>query len=318
MATAKVKKMKRHYLPFEKPLKDLDFEIEKLTTSESDSKQLKDLIIERENLEKEIFTDLSPWETVQLARHPNRPYTLDYINAWCDNFTELHGDKAFSDDNAVIAGIGIIDKVKVAIIGQQKGRNTKDNIFRNFGMMKPEGYRKSIRLMKLADKFNLPIILFIDTPGAYPGVGAEERGQAEAIARSIECSMSIGVPTISIIIGEGGSGGGFGIGLADRIGMLEYSIYSVASPEACASILWRTAKNAEEAAEALKLDADNLVELGIIDHVVKEPIGGAHRNHEETYKAVKRYFLDELKGLSKHSLEDLTAKRYEKFKNIGV
>ena len=168
MEIVKVKKMKRHYLPFEKPLKDLDFEIEKLSASESDSKQLKDLIFERENLEKEIYSDLSPWETVQLARHPNRPYTLDYINSWCDNFTELHGDKAFSDDNAVVAGIGIIDGVKVAIIVQQKGRNTKDNIFRNFGMMKPEGYRKALRVMKLAEKFKLPIITLIDTPGADP------------------------------------------------------------------------------------------------------------------------------------------------------
>jgi acetyl-CoA carboxylase carboxyl transferase subunit alpha len=185
-------------------------------------------------------------------------------------------------------------------------------------MPHPSGFRKANRLMKLAEKFSVPVLTLIDTPGAYPGVKAEHSGQHEAIAKSLEIMSDLQTPVVNLVIGEGGSGGGFGIGLADRIGMLEYSIYSVASPEACASILWRTAKNAEEAADALKLDAENLVELGIIDHVVKEPIGGAHRNHEDTYKAVKKYFLDELKGLSKHSLEDLTAKRYEKFKNIGV
>ena len=205
--------MKKHYLSFEKPLKDLDIEIEKLSISETEPEKLNELKKERDELEKNIFSDLSSWETVQLARHPNRPYTLDYINAWCDNFTELHGDKAFSDDNAVIAGIGIIEDTKVVIIGQQKGRNTKDNIFRNFGMMKPEGYRKALRVMKLAEKFKLPIVTLIDTPGADPGIGAEERGQGYAIANNLFEMASIKTQILSVVIGEGASGGALGIGL---------------------------------------------------------------------------------------------------------
>ena len=230
----------------------------------------------------------------------------------------MHGDRLSDDDKAIVGGFAFLDNYPVVVIGHEKGRETEDRVARNFGMPHPSGFRKANRLMKLAEKFSIPVLTLIDTPGAYPGVKAEHSGQHEAIAKSLEIMSDLQTPVVNLVIGEGGSGGGFGIGLADRIGMLEYSIYSVASPEACASILWRTAKNAEEAADALKLDADNLVELGIIDHVVKEPIGGAHRNHEETYKAVKKYFLDELKRLSKHSLEDLTAKRYEKFKNIGV
>ena len=215
--------MKKHYLSFEKPLKDLDLEIEKLSISETEPEKLNELTKEREELEKNIFSNLSSWETVQLARHPNRPYTLDYINAWCDNFTELHGDKAFSDDNAVIAGIGIIEDTKVVIIGQQKGRNTKDNIFRNFGMMKPEGYRKALRVMKLAEKFKLPIVTLIDTPGADPGIGAEERGQGYAIANNLFEMASIKTQILSVVIGEGASGGALGIGLCDKMIMLEHT-----------------------------------------------------------------------------------------------
>ena len=222
------------------------------------------------------------------------------------------------DDKAIVGGFAFLDNYPVVVIGHEKGRETEDRVSRNFGMPHPSGFRKANRLMKLAEKFSIPVLTLIDTPGAYPGVKAEYSGQHEAIAKSLEIMSDLKTPIVNLVIGEGGSGGGFGIGLADRIGMLEYSIYSVASPEACASILWRTAKNAEEAADALKLDASNLIELGIIDEIVAEPIGGAHRNHEETYAQVKKYFLDELKGLSKHSIEGLTSKRYEKFKSIGV
>jgi len=318
MEIAKVKKMKRHYLQFEKPLKDLDFEIEKLTTSESDSKQLKDLIVERENLEKEIFADLSPWETVQLARHPNRPYTLDYINAWCDNFTELHGDKAFSDDNAVVAGIGIIDKLKVAIIGQQKGRNTKENLHRNFGMMKPEGYRKALRVMKLAEKFKLPVITFMDTPGAFPGIGAEERGQGEAIAKNLIEMSSLKVPIISVVIGEGASGGALGIGVCDKFFMMQNSWYSVISPEGCASILFRDASKAEEAAEALKVTPDDMVDMGICDLIIPEPNGGAHRDSQSSAKNLESVLLEALEELSTIDPDMFIDKRIEKYDALGV
>ena len=289
--------MKKHYLPFEKPLKDLDFEIEKLSNSESDNTKLNQLIDERKELEKEIFSDLSSWETVQLARHPNRPYTLDYINAWCENFTELHGDKAFSDDNAVVAGIGIIDGLKVAIIGQQKGRNTKENIFRNFGMMKPEGYRKALRVMKLAEKFKLPIVTLIDTPGADPGIGAEERGQGYAIANNLFEMASIKTQILSIVIGEGASGGALGIGLCDKMIMLEHTWFSVISPEGCASILWKDSSKAPEAAESLKLTPKDLVEHNICNMVVYEPPGGAHRHFDETADILKKSILSEVKEL---------------------
>ena len=255
--------MKKHYLSFEKPLKDLDIEIEKLSISETEPEKLNELKKERDELEKNIFSDLSSWETVQLARHPNRPYTLDYINAWCDNFTELHGDKTFSDDNAVIAGIGIIEDTKVVIIGQQKGRNTKDNIFRNFGMMKPEGYRKALRVMKLAEKFKLPIVTLIDTPGADPGIGAEERGQGYAIANNLFEMASIKTQILSVVIGEGASGGALGIGLCDKMIMLEHTWFSVISPEGCASILWKDSTKAPDAAESLKLTPKDLMEHNI-------------------------------------------------------
>ena len=277
-------------------------------------------VLERQSHEEteKIYANLSPWQKVLVARHPNRPHTLDYIANVFEGFEEMHGDRLSEDDKAIVGGFAFLDNYPVVVIGHEKGRETEDRIARNFGMPHPSGFRKANRLMKLAEKFAVPVFTLIDTPAAYPGVKAEHSGQHEAIAKSLEIMSDLQTPVVNLVIGEGGSGGGFGIGLADTIGMLEYSIYSVASPEACASILWRTAKNAEEAADALKLDAENLVELGIIDQVVTEPIGGAHRNHEETYKAVKKYFLDELKRLSKHSLEDLTAKRYEKFKNIGV
>ncbi len=310
------------HLDFEQPIYTCLEKIEELKKIVPAPANLADEIALLEGQSQEetekIYANLSPWQKVLVARHPNRPHTLDYVANVFDGFEEMHGDRLSEDDKAIVGGFAFLDNYPVVLIGHEKGRETEDRVSRNFGMPHPSGFRKANRLMKLAEKFSLPVLTLIDTPGAYPGVKAEHSGQHEAIAKSLEIMSDLQTPVVNLVIGEGGSGGGFGIGLADRIGMLEYSIYSVASPEACASILWRTAKNAEEAAEALKLDADNLVELGIIDHVVKEPIGGAHRNHEETYKAVKRYFLDELKGLSKHSLEDLTAKRYEKFKNIGV
>jgi len=310
------------HLDFEQPIYTCLEKIEELKKIVPAPANLADEIalLERQSQEEteKIYANLSPWQKVLVARHPNRPHTLDYVANVFDGFEEMHGDRLSEDDKAIVGGFAFLDNYPVVLIGHEKGRETEDRVSRNFGMPHPSGFRKANRLMQLAEKFSLPVLTLIDTPGAYPGVKAEHSGQHEAIAKSLEIMSDLQTPVVNLVIGEGGSGGGFGIGLADRIGMLEYSIYSVASPEACASILWRTAKNAEEAAEALKLDADNLVELGIIDHVVKEPVGGAHRNHEETYKAVKRYFLDELKGLSKLSLEDLTAKRYEKFKNIGV
>lgn len=310
--------MKKHYLPFEKPLKDLDFEIEKLTISEPDSEKLNELIKERKELEKNIFSELSPWETVQLARHPNRPYTLDYINAWCDNFTELHGDKAFADDNAVIAGIGMIEDIKVAIIGQQKGRNTKDNIFRNFGMMKPEGYRKALRIMKLAEKFKLPIVTLIDTPGADPGIGAEERGQGYAIANNLFEMASIKTQILSVVIGEGASGGALGIGLCDKMIMLEHTWFSVISPEGCASILWKDSTKAPEAAESLKLTPKDLMEHNICNMIVYEPSGGAHRHFDKTASTLKETILNELNDLKKSVNKDFLENRVARYDKLGT
>ena len=309
----------------------LDFE-QPIYTCLEKIEELKKIIPEPENLHEEIailekqskketeriYSSLSPWQKVLVARHPSRPHTIDYLANVFDGFEEIHGDRLSDDDRAIIGGFAFLNNYPVVVIGHEKGRETEDRVARNFGMPHPSGFRKANRLMKLAEKFSLPVITLIDTPGAYPGVKAEYSGQHEAIAKSLEVMSDLKTPIVNLVIGEGGSGGGFGIGLADTIGMLEYSIYSVASPEACASILWRTAENAEQAADALKLDADNLVKLNIIDSIVKEPMGGAHRNHEETYANVKEYFLSELNELSKYSIEDLTAKRYNKFVEIGV
>ena len=310
--------MKKHYLSFEKPLKDLDIEIEKLSISETEPEKLNELKKERDELEKNIFSDLSSWETVQLARHPNRPYTLDYINAWCDNFTQLHGDKAFSDDNAVIAGIGIIEDTKVVIIGQQKGRNTKDNIFRNFGMMKPEGYRKALRVMKLAEKFKLPIVTLIDTPGADPGIGAEERGQGYAIANNLFEMASIKTQILSVVIGEGASGGALGIGLCDKMIMLEHTWFSVISPEGCASILWKDSTKAPDAAESLKLTPKDLMEHNICNMIVYEPSGGAHRHFDETASILKEAILNELSELKKNINKDFLDNRVARYDKLGT
>ena len=310
------------YLDFEQPiytcLEKIE-ELKKVVPAPSNLAEEIALLEEKADQETQrIYQNLSPWQKVLVARHPNRPHTKDYLENVFDDFEEIHGDRLSDDDMAIVGGFAFLDNYPVVVIGHEKGRETEERVNRNFGMPHPSGFRKANRLMKLAEKFSLPVITLIDTPGAYPGVKAEHSGQHEAIAKSLEVMSDLRTPIINLVIGEGGSGGGFGIGLADKIGMLEYSIYSVASPEACASILWRTAKNAEQAADALKLDASSLKELSIIDLIIDEPIGGAHRNHEKTYQNVKRYFLDELKSLSHHSIEDLTQERYKKFTDIGI
>jgi acetyl-CoA carboxylase carboxyl transferase subunit alpha len=311
-----------NYLDFEKPIIDLESKINDLKNHSSNdqvdlSEQIKQLEEKSIELTKEIFSNLTPWQKVQLARHPLRPYTLDYIKNITDSFDELHGDRLFMDDRSIISGIGTIDKEPVVIIGQQKGRNMEDNIFRNFGMPNPEGYRKSLRIMKLAEKFNLPIVTFIDTPGAYPGIGAEERGQAEAIARNLREMSVLKVPIIVIVIGEGGSGGALAIGVGDTIVMLEYTIYSVISPEGCASILWRDASLASTAAGALKLTPEELLSLNVIDKIINEPLGGAHRNPLEISKDIKKFILSEIKNLKGISIKKLLDDRYKKLRNIG-
>tara|TARA_B100000214_G_scaffold339060_1_gene284619 strand:+ start:2034 stop:2975 length:942 start_codon:yes stop_codon:yes gene_type:complete len=310
------------YLDFEQPiytcLEKIE-ELKKVVPAPSNLAEEIALLEDKADQETQrIYQNLSSWQKVLVARHPNRPHTKDYLENVFDGFEEIHGDRLNDDDMAIVGGFAFLDNYPVVVIGHEKGRETEERVTRNFGMPHPSGFRKANRLMKLAEKFTLPVITLIDTPGAYPGVKAEHSGQHEAIAKSLEVMSDLRTPIINLVIGEGGSGGGFGIGLADKIGMLEYSIYSVASPEACASILWRTAKNAEQAADALKLDASSLKELNVIDLIIDEPIGGAHRNHEKTYQNVKRYFLDELKGLSHHSIDDLTRERYKKFADIGV
>ena len=310
------------YLDFEQPIYTCLEKIEELKkVVPAPSNLAEEIALLEDKVDQEtqrIYQNLSSWQKVLVARHPNRPHTKDYLENVFDGFEEIHGDRLNDDDMAIVGGFAFLDNYPVVVIGHEKGRETEERVTRNFGMPHPSGFRKANRLMKLAEKFTLPVITLIDTPGAYPGVKAEHSGQHEAIAKSLEVMSDLRTPIINLVIGEGGSGGGFGIGLADKIGMLEYSIYSVASPEACASILWRTAKNAEQAADALKLDASSLKELNVIDLIIDEPIGGAHRNHEKTYQNVKRYFLDELKGLSHHSIDDLTRERYKKFADIGV
>jgi len=316
--------MKHNYLHFEKNLKEIDEKVTLLRSTSSDNpedeKELKKFLDKRENTLKKIYSNISAWQRVQIARHPDRPYSLNYINRWDPDFIELHGDRKFRDDPAVIAGIGSLDGRKVVYIGQQKGRGTKDNLFRNFGMMHPEGYRKALRVMKLGEKFGLPIITLIDTQGAYPGLEAEERGQGEAIARNLMEMAKLKVPIISIVIGEGASGGALGIGVGDRMIMLENTWYSVISPEGCASILWHDAAKAPEAAEALKLTPENLKQSGICDRIVEEPLGGAHRNHDEAAKILKTALLEELEKLDSLDLEkvlDTRITRYQVLSEYG-
>lgn len=313
--------MSNYYLDFETPIRVLDDQIIELESSNDPSKDdLRSITILKESrsakIEK-IYSSLSRWQRVQLARHPNRPYSLDYIQYFSPDFIELHGDRHFMDDPAVITGIGHFENKKVAFIGQQKGRNTKENLYRNFGMMRPEGYRKALRIMKLAEKFNLPVITFMDTIGAYPGIGAEERGQGEAIARNLLEMSGLRVPIIGVVIGEGASGGALGIGVCDRMLMLENTWYSVISPEGCASILYRDAKKAEAAAEALKPTPKDLVEMGICDRIITEPNGGAHRDFEAAANELKTVLLEELDQLSKIEPDDFLDNRIQKYDKLG-
>jgi acetyl-CoA carboxylase carboxyl transferase subunit alpha len=310
-------------LEFEKPIIDLENKIEELKRfTREEQIDLSDEIARLQNrlekVRKDVFDNLSSWQKVQLSRHPDRPYTLDYLDMIAEDFIEIHGDRHFADDKALITGLARIGGWKVMVIGHQKGRDMKENLERNFGCAHPEGYRKAIRLMQLADKFRLPIITFIDTPGAYPGVGAEERGQAEAIAYNLREMAGLGVPIVIFIIGEGGSGGALGIGLGDRIFVLENSYYSVISPEGCAAILWRERSKAPSAAKALKLTAPELLELGIIDGMIPEPLGGAHRNSELTAEEIKKTIVKTLEELSKMTAEELIEARYKKYRNMGI
>lgn len=310
-------------LDFEKPILELERKIEELKKFSSSQKldinsEISKLEEKLDKVKREIFLNLTPWQRVQIARHPRRPYTLDYISLMASDFVEIHGDRAFADDKAIICGFAKIDGEKAAIIGHQKGRDTKENLLRNFGSAHPEGYRKAIRVMELAARFNAPIICLVDTPGAYPGIGAEERGQAEAIAHNLQEMFKLKVPVIVIVIGEGGSGGALGIGIGDKVCVLENAYYSVISPEGCAAILWKDRKKAPEAATVLKLTGEELLKLGVIDEVIKEPLGGAHRDPEQAAKNIKaviKKYLAELKNIPK---EKLIEQRYEKFRKMGV
>jgi acetyl-CoA carboxylase carboxyl transferase subunit alpha len=312
--------MAKTILDFEKPIIELEAKLEEM------KKYSDDLDIEKEivkiegkvkTLKENLYKDLTRWQRVQLARHPDRPYTLDYIYEMTSNFVELHGDRHFKDDKAIVGGFALLDEYKVMIVGHQKGRDTKSNLYRNFGMPNPEGYRKALRLMKLAEKFNKPVITMIDTPGAYPGLEAEERGQAEAIAKNLFEMSRLRVPIVVVIIGEGASGGALGIGVGDRILMLENCWYSVISPESCSSILWRSWDFKEQAAEALKLTAPDLLEQKLIDRIIPEPFGGAHKDHKEAAANVKAAIKEELALLVKIKPEKLVQTRMEKFGKMG-
>jgi acetyl-CoA carboxylase carboxyl transferase subunit alpha len=309
-------------LDFEKPVLDLEIQIKELKEANDKagidiSKEIRALQLKVDKMINEIYGNLSSWERVQLSRHPKRPHSIDYIETLIEDFHELHGDRRFSDDPSMITGFGFFRGQKVAIIGIEKGRKTQDKIVRNFGMASPEGYRKAMRVMQMASNFNIPIITLVDTPGAYPGIGAEERGQAQAIAENLEEMFGIKVPIISIVIGEGGSGGALGIAIADKVFMLEYSIYSVISPESCASILWSDPKQAEFAANSLQLGPNKARELGIIDGIIKEPVGGAHKDLERASSSIADQIEKELKILVKKSTESLLNDRYEKFRAMG-
>ena len=313
----------KNYLEFEKEIKSLEEEMELLKSpgnesiSEVDTSKIKSTQDQINSKLKSVYSNLNSWQKTQVARHEDRPRANFYIKKIFKNFTALAGDRYFGDDQSVTAGFGLINEKSVLIIGQEKGEDLNSRIERNFGMMSPEGYRKCIRLMKLADRFKIPVITFIDTPGAYPGIGAEQRGQASAIAHSIECSMSLKVPNISIIIGEGGSGGAIALASSNKVIMLENSIYSVISPEGCASILWRDPGKSLEAAEAMKLSAQDLLKLNVIDEIIQEPVGGAHRNHEETAQKIKNVILENLNFFENMSSEEIYDHRKNKFLKIG-
>ncbi|MDI6766944.1 MAG: acetyl-CoA carboxylase carboxyltransferase subunit alpha [Bacteroidota bacterium] len=312
--------MAKTVLEFEKPIIELEKKIEEMrryAESLDIADEIKTLEEKVNLLRKSVYADLTRWQKVQLARHPERPYTLDYISMMTTDFIELHGDRSFRDDKAVVGGFAMLENEPVMIIGQQKGRDTKSNVYRNFGMMNPEGYRKALRLMKLAAKFKRPVINLLDTPGAFPGLEAEERGQAEAIARNLFEMSHLPTPIVVCIIGEGASGGALGLGIGDRILMMENTWYSVISPESCSSILWRSWNYKEQAAEALKLTAPDLLAQGIIDRIVPEPLGGAHRNPPQAAEILKGILLEEIKKLKKIKTDKLIEKRIEKFSKMG-
>lgn len=305
-------------LDFERPILELERKIEELRHITADKEVIKRLEIELEKKKSDTYQNLTPWQKVKIARHPNRPYTLDYIAMIFTDFYELHGDRLFSEDKALIAGLARLDGEKVLVMGHQKGRDTKENLMRNFGCAHPEGYRKALRLMQLARKFGVPIITLVDTPGAYPGVGAEERGQAQAIALNLREMSDIAVPIVVAVIGEGGSGGALGIGIGDRICVMENAYYSVISPEGCAAILWKDSARAESAAEALKLTAPELLKLGIIDDIIPEPQGGAHRDPQVSGKNLKAVLKKHLQELKQIPADKLISLRYQKFRKMGA
>jgi acetyl-CoA carboxylase carboxyl transferase subunit alpha len=312
-----------NFLDFEQPIAELEAKIEELRYVNADSdinigEEIKRLQKRSNDLTRSIFSSLTSWQISKVARHPNRPYTLDYIERIFTDFNELHGDRSFADDPAIITGVARLDGEPVVVIGQQKGRSTQDRIYRNYGMPKPEGYRKAKRIMELAERFRMPIFTFIDTPGAYPGVGAEERGQSEAIANNLRLMSGLKTPIIATVIGEGGSGGALAIGVADAVFMLEYSTYSVISPEGCASILWKSADKAKDAAEAMGITANRLQEAGLVDQIVREPLGGAHRNYAEIAETLKELLRREIAGLVNLPLDALVTRRQEKIRAYGV
>ena len=315
--------MNPNFLDFEQPIAELDAKIEELRhTSDGQAFNIDEEVGRlRQKLKlktTEIFRNLNSWQVTQLSRHPARPYTLDYIGVICEEFHELAGDRMYADDPAIVGGLARINGRPMVIIGHQKGRNTKDKVYRNFGMPRPEGYRKALRLMEMAERFGLPLLTFIDTPGAYPGIGAEERGQSEAIARNLRVMAELKVPVICTVIGEGGSGGALAIGVGDRVNMLQHSIYSVISPEGCASILWKSAEKARDAAEALGLTAPRLLELGLVDKVVREPLGGAHRNPRSMATRLKAVLMNQLDELEAMPVADLLERRYERLRSYGA
>ncbi|MEJ2274191.1 MAG: acetyl-CoA carboxylase carboxyltransferase subunit alpha [Woeseiaceae bacterium] len=314
--------MDMKFLDFEQPIAELEAKIEELRYVGDDSEinineEVARLKAKSESLTKSIFAKLSPWQIARVARHESRPYTLDYLEIIAPDFQELHGDRMYADDPAIVGGVGRIDGRACMLIGHQKGRDTKERVRRNYGMPKPEGYRKAQRLMRLAEKFDLPVVTFIDTPGAYPGVGAEERGQSEAIAYSLYLMAGLKTPIISVVIGEGGSGGALAIGVADRLLMLQYAVYSVISPEGCASILWKSADKAEDAAEAMRITASSLSEFGLVDEVLEEPLGGAHRNPKQAAEVVRNAILKCLDELEKLSVEQLLEQRQRRLAAFG-
>ena len=314
--------MSMSFLEFERPIAELEAKIEELRHVDGDAgvnigEEIDRLRSKSEALTRSIFGKLTPWQIARLARHPRRPYTLDYLSRAFTEFTELRGDRHFAEDGAIVGGVARLDGHPVVVIGHQKGRTTKENIDRSFGMPRPEGYRKALRLFKLAERFRIPVISFIDTPGAYPGIGAEERGQAEAIARNLHVLSTLEVPILCTVIGEGGSGGALAIGVADRVMMLEFSTYSVISPEGCASILWKSAERAADAAQAMGITSDRLLELGLIDRIVREPLGGAHRDVDAMAETLQAVLVEELEALVSLDVEPLKRRRYERLMGYG-